>query len=136
MIKKTEQRYRELVAMGIDVKMVCVGRKGVVYFKRRPQYTIVGERACVWVGWGWGGARCRQAVLAPAPADAGLVGRQAGAKGSADGGGSARAPPPAPHTLTPPPLLPSGNFEVGQSPTIKEAQAIADEIFADFVAQV
>jgi hypothetical protein len=27
------------------------------------------------------------------------------------------------------------NFEVGQSPTIKEAQAIADDIFADFVSQ-
>lgn len=29
-----------------------------------------------------------------------------------------------------------GNFEVGQAPTIKEAQAIADEIFADFVSEV
>lgn len=27
-------------------------------------------------------------------------------------------------------------FEVGQSPTIKEAQAIADDIFAAFVSQV
>jgi len=32
--------------------------------------------------------------------------------------------------------LGAATFEVGQSPTIKEAQAIADDIFADFVSEV
>jgi F-type H+-transporting ATPase subunit gamma len=69
MIKKTEQRYNELTGMGIAVSLVCIGKKGSVYFKRRPQYEI------------------------------------------------------------------AATFEVGQSPTIKEAQAVADEIFADFVSE-
>ena len=68
-IKKTENRYAELVKLGVKVTLVCVGKKGATYFKRRPQYTI------------------------------------------------------------------EENYDVGQSPTIKEAQAIADEIFADFVSQ-
>lgn len=68
-IKKAEQRVAELSALGIKVNMVLIGKKGVTYFKRRPQYNIVAS------------------------------------------------------------------FEVGQSPTIKEAQAIADEIFSDFVSQ-
>jgi F-type H+-transporting ATPase subunit gamma len=67
-IKKTEIRHAELTKMGIKVTLVCVGRKGAVYFKRRPQYTI--EQI----------------------------------------------------------------YDVGQAPTLKEAQAIADEIFADFVS--
>ena len=68
-IKKAEQRYAELAAMGIQVSLVTIGRKGSTYFKRRPQYKI------------------------------------------------------------------EATFETGQSPTIKEAQAIADEIFADFVSE-
>eukprot|EP00889_Picochlorum_renovo_P001925 jgi/Picre1/28955/NNA_004349.t1 len=60
---------KELTSMGVDVSLVCIGRKGATYFKRRPQYTIEAE------------------------------------------------------------------FEVGQSPTIKEAQAVADTIFADFVSE-
>lgn len=68
-IKKTERRYAELTGMGISVTLVCIGRKGAVYFKRRPQYKI--EQV----------------------------------------------------------------YEIGQKPTIKEAQAIADEVFADFVSQ-
>lgn len=69
-IKKAEQRYNELSGLGIAVRLICVGRKGASYFKRRPQYNV------------------------------------------------------------------EANFSVGQSPTIKEAQAIADDIFADFVSQV
>lgn len=69
-IKKAEQRYKELADLGIAVRMICVGRKGSAYFKRRPQYNV------------------------------------------------------------------EANFTVGQSPTIKEAQAIADDIFSDFVSQV
>lgn len=30
---------------------------------------------------------------------------------------------------------PAGHYEIGQTPTIKEAQAIADEIFSDFVSE-
>lgn len=67
-IKKTEARVKELKSLGIAVKLVCVGKKGYQYFKRRD-YNI------------------------------------------------------------------EAHYEVGQSPTIKEAQAIADEIFADFVAE-
>ena len=67
-IKKTEKRFAELTAMGIKTTLVCVGKKGAVYFKRRPQYKI------------------------------------------------------------------EEIYNIGQSPTIKEAQAIADEIFADFVS--
>jgi F-type H+-transporting ATPase subunit gamma len=35
MIKKTENRARELQAAGVDVDMVLIGKKGVVYFSRR-----------------------------------------------------------------------------------------------------
>eukprot|EP00887_Chlorella_sp_A99_P001773 scaffold19.g1773.t1 len=73
-IKKVEQRYRELTALGVNVKLVCVGRKGSAYFKRRPQ-----------------ARRARYDIEA--------------------------------------------HFEVGQAPTIKEAQAIADGIFAGFVSE-
>jgi len=67
-LKKTEQRIRELKAMNIGVSLVLVGRKGQQYFKRRPQYNIAKM------------------------------------------------------------------FALGAAPTIKDAQAIADEIFADFVS--
>ena len=43
MIKKAEKRYNELAGMGIAVRLICVGRKGSVYFKRRPQYTVECE---------------------------------------------------------------------------------------------
>jgi F-type H+-transporting ATPase subunit gamma len=67
-IKKTEQRVRELTAMGLKVKLVLVGNKGKQYFGRRPQYEV------------------------------------------------AKA------------------FSLGATPTTREAQAVADEIFADFVS--
>lgn len=67
-IKKSEQRAQELMDLGLDVKIITVGKKGATYFKRRPQYNVVA------------------------------------------------------------------NFDLGAKPTIKEAQAIADEIFADFVS--
>lgn len=67
-IKKTEQRYRELTAMGIKARLVLVGNKGKQYFSRRPQYDV------------------------------------------------ARA------------------FSLGATPTTREAQAVADEIFSDFVS--
>lgn len=40
---QTEQRYRELTNMGVNVKLCLVGRKGQQYFSRRPQYDIVRE---------------------------------------------------------------------------------------------
>ena len=67
-IKKAEARALELKGLGLDVKLITVGKKGAVYFKRRPQYNLVAS------------------------------------------------------------------FDLGAKPTIKEAQAIADEIFADFVS--
>ncbi|GMH43289.1 hypothetical protein BSKO_11211 [Bryopsis sp. KO-2023] len=67
-IKKVEKRVAELTEMGIKASLVCVGTKGNVYFKRRPEYTI------------------------------------------------------------------AKSFMLGNKPTTKEAQAIADEIFSEFVA--
>jgi F-type H+-transporting ATPase subunit gamma len=69
-IKKAEMRHAELTKLGVQCKLVCVGRKGATYFKRRSAMYDIEE-----------------------------------------------------------------SYDVGQSPTIKEAQAIADEIFADFVSQ-
>lgn len=37
---QTEQRYAELTALGIKVQLVCIGKKGSTYFKRRPEYPI------------------------------------------------------------------------------------------------
>jgi len=68
-IKKTEQRVAELEAMGVTCKLVMIGKKGNVYFKRRPQYNILKA------------------------------------------------------------------FNMGQAPTTADAQAIADEVFAEFVAE-
>ncbi|GFR43134.1 hypothetical protein Agub_g4150 [Astrephomene gubernaculifera] len=68
-IKKTEQRIRELTSMGVKVNLVCVGRKGSQYFGRRKQYNLVKS------------------------------------------------------------------FSLGAAPSTKDAQGIADEIFASFIAQ-
>lgn len=68
-IKKTEARFRELTALGVDVKLCLVGRKAQQYFSRRPQYNVVKS------------------------------------------------------------------FTLGAAPTTREAQAVADEIFADFVSK-
>jgi F-type H+-transporting ATPase subunit gamma len=67
-IKKCENRVKELLGMGLAVKIVTVGKKGGVYFKRRPQYTL------------------------------------------------------------------AATFDLGAKPTIKEAQAIADELYSGFVS--
>lgn len=42
---QTERRLLELQNMGINVKLVCIGRKGEQYFKRRPQYNMASECA-------------------------------------------------------------------------------------------
>jgi len=40
-IKKTEKRVAELTAMGVECNLVCVGKKGAQYFKRRAdQYPM------------------------------------------------------------------------------------------------
>jgi F-type H+-transporting ATPase subunit gamma len=67
-IKKAEARLKELMAMGLSVKLVTVGKKGAVYFKRRPQYNL------------------------------------------------------------------AKSFDLGAKPTTKEAQAIADELYSNFVS--
>jgi len=72
MIKKCESRVEELTAMGVETKLVLVGKKAVTYFNninRRDQYNIVK------------------------------------------------------------------NFDMGQAPSTKEAQVIADEIFSEFVSE-
>lgn len=125
MIKKTEQRYKELADMGINVRIICVGRKGSAYFKRRPQYNVEGEArgwppgtACLpcadhlQPGWGLSCLACGPAQPAGKPCESLTASLR-------------RAWP----------LRRAANFEVGQSPTIKEAQAIADDIFSDFVSQ-
>ena len=61
-------RAKELMAMGVEVSLMCIGKKGITYFRRRPQYSM------------------------------------------------AKA------------------FELGQSPSSKQAQGLADEIYADFVS--
>lgn len=69
LIKKTVARAAELKSMGVNVKLVCIGRKGASFFNRRSdQYNI------------------------------------------------------------------AKTFSLGSTPTTKEAQAIADEIFAEFVS--
>ncbi len=40
---QTEQRYKELIELGVDVKMVAIGRKGQQYMKRRPKFNIVSK---------------------------------------------------------------------------------------------
>ncbi|CAD7699684.1 unnamed protein product [Ostreobium quekettii] len=67
-IRKAENRYKELEGLGIDVSLICVGVKGSSYFNRRPQYKKIND------------------------------------------------------------------FSLGGTPTTKEAQGIADEIFAGFVS--
>jgi len=42
-LKKTEQRFAELTALGVNVKVVAIGRKGSQYMKRRPKFNIVKE---------------------------------------------------------------------------------------------
>jgi len=67
-LKKLEQRYSELTDLGLNVRIVAIGRKGSQYMKRRPKFNVVKE------------------------------------------------------------------FFIGQTPTTKEAQAIADELFSEFVS--
>ncbi|KAK9811127.1 hypothetical protein WJX73_004808 [Symbiochloris irregularis] len=69
-IKRTEKRAKELKETNVEVRLICVGKKGTVYFnRRRDQYDL------------------------------------------------------------------AGTFETGQAPTTKEAQAVADELYADFVSK-
>ena len=69
-IRKTEERHAQLLAQGVEVDLITVGKKGTQYFKRRAdQYNI------------------------------------------------------------------SADFEVGQTITVKESQAIADSIYANFTSE-
>jgi len=45
MIKKTESRYKELIAQGLDVDLVLVGKKGISYFERR-KYPVRAKFEC------------------------------------------------------------------------------------------
>ena len=66
---QTEKRYRELEGLGLNVKLVIVGRKAITYFARRPAFNVVKT------------------------------------------------------------------FILGAAPTTREAGAVADEVFADFVSK-
>jgi F-type H+-transporting ATPase subunit gamma len=69
-IRKAEARIKELQGLNIKVKVVTVGKKGSIYFRRRSEIYNLAK-----------------------------------------------------------------TFELGQSPTTKEAQAIADELYAEFVSE-
>merc|ERR1711966_340484 len=68
-IKKAEARVAEHKEAGVDAKIVCIGKKGAVYFNRRPEYNVVKT------------------------------------------------------------------FDMGQAPKTEEAQAIADEVYSEFVGE-
>ncbi|KAK9837708.1 hypothetical protein WJX74_003539 [Apatococcus lobatus] len=71
LIKKTEQRARELMNMGVGVRLATIGKKATQYFKRRKdQYDLSG-----------------------------------------------------------------GAFALGQAPTTRDAQAVADELYSNFVSE-
>jgi F-type H+-transporting ATPase subunit gamma len=40
-LKSFEKRYKELTALGVDVKIIAVGRKGQQYMKRRPKFNVI-----------------------------------------------------------------------------------------------
>lgn len=42
-VLQTESRFKELAETGVAVQLVCIGKKGFTYFKRRPQYKIAGK---------------------------------------------------------------------------------------------
>ncbi|KAJ9525981.1 hypothetical protein QJQ45_009370 [Haematococcus lacustris] len=67
-LKKVENRYKELVSLGIKVQVLAIGNKAKLYFKRRPKFNVLKA------------------------------------------------------------------FSLGQTPSIKEAQAISDEVFSSFVS--
>eukprot|EP00891_Asterochloris_glomerata_P000086 jgi/Astpho2/86/Aster-04559 len=69
-IKKTELRARELMKMGLNVKIMLIGKKGATYFKRRSEIFNI-----------------------------------------------------------------AGQFDLGQAPTTKEAGAIADALYSEFVGE-
>lgn len=39
-IRKAEDRIKEIVSMGLDYTLVSIGKKGNTYFKRRPEYKV------------------------------------------------------------------------------------------------
>jgi hypothetical protein len=117
---QAEKRVKELMGMGLNVQLVTVGNKGTQYFKRRPQYTINSE------SWHAPGL----SVLPAARAQA-----QGGVTSS--GGWLQVALVPCSPAACPPASAASPqteSFSLGATPTTREAQAIADEIFADFVS--
>lgn len=45
-----EARYKELTALGLNVKLICIGNKGKKYFEKRPKFRVISEcilPACV-----------------------------------------------------------------------------------------
>ena len=112
-IKSTEVRKAELEGMGIRVKVLTVGKKGSSYFAKRigddvrgrPPHTPPRARAP------------RRPSLRPPSADR-----------------AALTAPPVPGARTATHQL-VAQLDMGQAPTTKEAQAVADAIFAEFVSE-
>ncbi|KAG1678371.1 hypothetical protein FOA52_015137 [Chlamydomonas sp. UWO 241] len=42
-IKQAERRHADLKAIGVDAKIIAIGRKGQQYFRRRPKFTVLRE---------------------------------------------------------------------------------------------
>ena len=62
---QTELRARELMKMGLNVKIMLIGKKGATYFKRRSEIfniagvlqSLQGGNKPAWARWGLPGCR-------------------------------------------------------------------------------
>ena len=96
--------------MGVDVKLVTVGKKGEKYFKRRAdRFNIIGEFLMQW----------QHQAMRLEGIDSFL--------------GSILYPTSAVRIMDY--FCCAANYGLGATPTTKEAQAIADELYADFVSE-
>ncbi|KAJ9525404.1 hypothetical protein QJQ45_003211 [Haematococcus lacustris] len=98
-LKKVENRYKELVSLGIKVQVLAIGNKAKLYFKRRPKFNVLSQ--------------CGQCVITAA---AGV------------------STPSMWQLELCAACTPAEAFSLGQTPSIKEAQAISDEVFSSFVS--
>ncbi|KAJ9527481.1 hypothetical protein QJQ45_025803 [Haematococcus lacustris] len=97
-LKKVENRYKELVSLGIKVQVLAIGNKAKLYFKRRPKFNVLSHNQRV--------ITAAAGVSAPGMWRLELCAA----------------------------CTPAEAFSLGQTPSIKEAQAISDEVFSSFVS--
>ena len=149
---QAEKRNSELQKLGVGVKIVCVGKKATAYFKRRlDRFEVAGAAQCPgpsaldpgdqkqfsehcksgWLDLPWRSCRCFvvRCFWVPVRSAQSCVllfvaaSRAAGSAAAGDAlsaGAHARA----------------ANFTLTATPSTKEAQAIADELYAGFVSEV